>query len=119
MREFEPGLFEPESPFPGNGILQAETKATKRQLGINGLPQRQSVATQLRQSAAIWSKPGNLRLHESAWWRTQSVSNRSLQQNSLLTGKIAKLDLPKQPERHLVQQPWGFLAKFPVKTNKE
>ena len=29
---FEPRLCEPQSPFPGNGILPAETKAPKRRL---------------------------------------------------------------------------------------
>ena len=27
---FEPGLFEPKSPLPGNGIFGAETKRLKR-----------------------------------------------------------------------------------------
>jgi hypothetical protein len=31
---------------------------------------------------------GNLSLRKTAWWRTQSLSNLSQQQNSLLTGKI-------------------------------
>jgi hypothetical protein len=51
------------------------------------------------------------------------MSNASQQQNSLLTGKltgkIAKLGLTQQRDRHLIQQPRGFLAKFPAEINRE
>ena len=32
ISDFEPRLCEPQSPFPGNGILPAETKAPERRL---------------------------------------------------------------------------------------
>jgi hypothetical protein len=51
------------------------------------------------------------------------MSNRSLQQNSLLTGKltgkISKWALKRQSDHHFMLQLRWFLAKFPVKTNRE
>ena len=40
-----------------------------------------------RQFGAFRNEPGHLWLRRNAWWRTQSMSNASQQQNSLLTGK--------------------------------
>ena len=55
--------------------------------------QRPGARTQPRQFGAISQRPGNLRKHGTAWWRTQSKSNPSQQQNSLITGNFCETGL--------------------------
>ena len=67
--------------------------------------------TRTRCAAATAPAAPELAEHSSKslieWWRTQSISNASQQQNSLLTGKltgkIAKLGSDKQRHRHVRQ----------------
>ena len=56
-----------------------ETARHKSRLGRNWSPQRQNVSGEARQLRAICKFPGNLAVRKSAWWRTQSLSNLSLQ----------------------------------------
>jgi hypothetical protein len=62
-------------------------------------------------------------LYGIAWWRTQSQSNLSQQQNSLLTGKItgnfADSGLNPQFWWRVSQRIQPLKAKFPAKRNRE
>jgi hypothetical protein len=85
--------------------------------------QRQSARTKTRQFGAICATPENLCLYGIAWWRTQSQSNLSQQQNSLLTGKItgnfADSGLNPQFWWRVSQRIQPLKAKFPAKRNRE
>ena len=63
-------------------------------------------------------------LHETAWWRTQSLSNASPQTKFPANREINRENRKIEPDdttrpHHLMQHSWRFLAKFPMKTNRE
>jgi hypothetical protein len=76
-----------------------------------------------RELWAFCGTSGNLCLHGNAWWRTQSQSNLSQRQNSLLTGKItgnfADSGLNPQFWWRVSWRIQSLKAKFPAKRNRE
>jgi hypothetical protein len=54
--------------FPGNGILGAETTASKRSVTFNRSSAETNARTKTRQFGAICTTPGNLCLRKTAWW---------------------------------------------------
>jgi hypothetical protein len=77
----------------------------------------------LRRMAGRDSQIGRQAAATSTWWRTQSMSNASQQQNSLLTGKLtgknAKLCVARQEGSSPNAAFMGFSAVFPVKIIRE
>jgi hypothetical protein len=71
------------------------------------------VCTNRRQFGGYSQRAGNHCWRETAWWRTQSNSNPSQQQNSLLTGKIAKSGLRQRRRHHLNAASIGVLSDIP------
>jgi hypothetical protein len=86
-------------------------------------PQRPNTHANAHQFGAFHKEPENLCLYGIAWWRTQSQSNLSQQQNSLLTGKItgnfADSGLNPQFWWRVSQRIQPLKAKFPAKRNRE
>jgi hypothetical protein len=54
--------------FPGNGILGAETTASKRSVTFNRSSAETNARTKTRQFGAICTTPGNLCLRKTTWW---------------------------------------------------
>jgi hypothetical protein len=57
---FEPRLCEPQSPFPGNGILPAETKAPERRLRFRMALGRDDARTRKPANSALFAMNGEI-----------------------------------------------------------
>ena len=92
---FEPRLCEPQSPFPGNGILPAETKAPERRLRFGMALGRDDARTRKPANSALFAMNGEIsvcaRLRGGAERTRTACQPRSRYRTNLRPGPIWRI----------------------------